>query len=478
MDALIVGSGPAAVGTALGLLTDPEVKVTVLDVGASLEDTNEIARQHLSAVGPEAWDRSELSLISRAPVQTSIKGLPQKRSFGSDFPFRDLGQLEGLESDGGVNRDVISGAYGGFSNVWGAQVMPFTAATFTRWPFSATDMQRHYASILREIPFAAEHDDLEELFPLLQSSVSLPRLSQRTRRVLARYAQHRRAIRARGVTVGRARLAFAAEDCVRCGLCLTGCPYHLIYSAAQSMTRLRQTGRVSYRGGQLALRVTETESHASVTTRHLQTGRIEEIRADRVFVACGGIGTSRLIMTSLEQFGQPRSVAESVQFMLPFLSATPVADPLQTPDFTLNQFNIVVDTTDTGLDLAQLHLYTFDQAFVKALPRSLSRERLVGLRSHALRRVSVALGYLPSWVSPSFNLVAQPPRDAASLSSMKLSAGSVPESFQRSTREVLRRLVAVAPRLDIWPVFPALQFSAPGKSYHWGGGLPPRPSSS
>ena len=35
-------------------------------------------------------------------------------------------------------------AYGGFSNVWGSQLMPFTTPTFESWPVSAAEIRPHY----------------------------------------------------------------------------------------------------------------------------------------------------------------------------------------------------------------------------------------------------------------------------------------------------------------------------------------------
>ena len=82
--------------------------------------------------------------ISRQPVPTRRGGLPQKRAYGSDFPFRDVGQLAGIEPLGSANPSVVSGAYGGFSNVWGAQIMPFSKPTFDRL---ADHVDRHGAAL-------------------------------------------------------------------------------------------------------------------------------------------------------------------------------------------------------------------------------------------------------------------------------------------------------------------------------------------
>ena len=95
-----------------------------------------------------------------------MRGLPEKRSFGSDFPFRNVGQLTGLTSSRDVNPSVLSGAYGGFSKVWGVQVIPFSAAVFDSWAMPVVEFEWHYKEILRHLPYAAEDDDLAELFPL------------------------------------------------------------------------------------------------------------------------------------------------------------------------------------------------------------------------------------------------------------------------------------------------------------------------
>ncbi len=39
-------------------------------------------------------------------------------------------------------------------------------------------------------------------------------------------------------------------------------------------------------------------------------------------------------------------------------------------------------------------------------------------------------------------------------------------------RQVMSKVVRAAPRLDLWPVLPMMFFSAPGKSYHFGGSFP------
>ena len=474
---LVVGSGPAAVGVALRLLAQGDQHVTLIDLGGTLEEARRGAAQRMARTGTEDWDPGDLDLVSAQPVAQDGGRLPQKRSYGSDYPFRDLGQLAGVSAAVGGNRSVVSSAYGGFSTVWGAQVMPFSRSTFERWPFGWSAVEEHYRAVLGEVPLAAEEDDLAELFPLLGPARALPPLSERTQRVLARYERHRAALRRRGVVVGRARLALRPAECTSCGLCMTGCPYGLVYSAAQTVDRWRARGALTYRGGLLAHRVSQDGERAHVLAREVATGRDVDLSADRVFLACGGIGTTRLVLGSMA--APPREVlmAESVQFAVPFVSRAPVGDPrrAERPGFTLNQFNVLVDLGDEGYDTSQVHCYPYNPAILDALPAVL-RHRLAGpLTSHLLRRLTVGLGYLPSWMSPRVRVSAAP-RTADALPALRVSSG--PGDAGRALASVVQRLVRSAPELDLWPVLPAAALSGAAKSYHFGAAFPHAASAS
>jgi choline dehydrogenase-like flavoprotein len=469
---LIVGAGPAAAAAALACSERDDVTITVIDVGAQLEEERQLARSRLFGQPGSNWDAADLGMISERPVRLSkAMGVPEKRTFGSDFPFRDVGQRAGMSVAEPVDGALVSGAYGGFSNVWGAQIMPFTERTFEDWPISSGEMRSHYRHVLRAIPYAGEEDDLAGPFPLLAPATPLPPLSDRSSRVLSRYREHRVRLNSRGVTLGRARLAMRSPDCVRCGLCMTGCPHALIYSAAHTLDALRRRGRLTYHSGLLAVRVEEDGSQAVVVAREV-SGRGEyRFTADRVLIACGAIGSSRLVMGSLGLLGLTVDVAESAQFLLPFVSVRPSVDPRRTDDFTLNQFNMVVDL-DGGHDVSQLHFYSFNTAFLDALPSVLRARIAEPVRREVLRRLTVALGYIPSWASPSFRLRASLGSDPLGLPDLTVSGGTATTTRNGFLRGVLRRVVGAAAALDLWPVLPSLVLSAPGKSYHWGGTFP------
>lgn len=469
---LVVGSGPSAAAVTLALSERADQQVTVLDLGGRLEEGNRAARDRLAVTDPAAWDPRDLDVVTHQSSGVDrLTTVPQKRTYGSAYPFRDLGQLTGLSGSPGTNVDIASSAYGGFSTVWGAQVMPFSRSTFDRWPFSWDDIEPHYRAVLDEVPLAGDDDDLAELFPLLRRTSGLPELGPRTAAVLRRYDRHRDSLRAQGVTVGRARLAFSAQQCVRCGLCMTGCPYQLIYSAAQTMDRVRRRPNVRVLDGLLVERIGQDGDQAVASCRDVRTGERTEFRADRLFVGAGGLGTTRLVLGSLAAPPSRLEVAESVQFLVPFLSARPVEDPRgpDARDFTLNQFNVLLHFDEEGYTTSQLHVYPYNPAFADALPGFLRRRWTAPAARAALRRLSVGFGYLPSWASPPVTVAVR-----------RSTGGGLPEvELGRDDSErppllgrALRRLVRAAPRLDLWPLLTHATLSGAGKSYHFGGAFP------
>ncbi|HMK62654.1 MAG TPA: GMC oxidoreductase [Acidimicrobiales bacterium] len=470
--ALIIGSGPAAAGAALALTADPVQQVTVVDVGATLEADLDTSVGRLAATSEDAWSPADVALIGRQPVHAGRGVLPEKRAYGSDFPFRDVGQLDGIAALGDANPSVVSGAYGGFSNVWGAQVMPFSEATFDLWPVSLGEMQPHYRIAMDEMTLAGDDDDLAELFPLFDQVRPLPPPADRTARVLDRYRARRALVRSHGVTLGRARLAFRAEGCTRCGLCMTGCPYGLIYSSAHTFDRLRAEKRIAYRSGLLAVHLEEVGGEPRALVRHVGTGRVEQLAADRIFVACGGIGTTRLVLGSLGRFDRAVHLQESVQFVVPAVSRSPVRDPRRTQDFTLNQFNLLYDATGQGVDLCQVHFYEYNPAFLASLPAPLRHPKAGPLTGGLLRRISVGLGYVPGWAAPSVEVVARRAGEGKErLPALEIGReGS--DRWPPMLRDLVWAMLRVAPALDLWPVVPMISLSAAAKSYHFGASFP------
>jgi hypothetical protein len=256
---------------------------------------------------------------------------------------------------------------------------------------------------------------------------------------------------------------------------MTGCPYGLIYSAAQTFDRLRGKKRIEYRDRLLVVEVGEDESGPFVVARDLDSDSFHRFESDRIYLACGAVGTTRLVLSSLGIFDQDVEMGESAQFVLPMFSTGATPDPRQSSEFTLNQFNMVVTLDDEWLDVSQIHFYPHNPAMVDALPGPLRTRWGRPVADQLLRRLTVGLGYLPSWHSPGVRVrVVEPAR--GDLPGLVISGDERRALGNTMFRQVARQMVRAAPKLDLWPALPMAFLSAPGKSYHFGGSLPHRTS--
>ncbi|KAA0097446.1 4Fe-4S ferredoxin [Mycolicibacterium sp. P1-18] len=466
MHNLVVGTGPAAAAAILALADDPAQRITVVDLGERLSADATAAVDRMSAMEPAQWHAADRELVSAQPSRITGSAVPEKRAYGSNHMFVDRGQQLGLSMPERGNDASVSAAVGGFSTVWGAQIMPFSRSTFDRWPFGWDAIEPHYRAVLREVPLAAEEDDYAEYFPLLHARAPLPPASQRTADVLERYRRRRHALRAKGLVVGKARLAVDARSCRQCGLCMTGCPYSLVYSSRHTVDRLVATGRVRHLSRILVTGVEQPAGGTpSVRGIDLVDGRSTRFDADRVFVAAGGLGSTRIALNSLASPPSEVGLQESMQFLVPFVSRHTTGDPRCRNDLTLNQFNLLLTFDDEAYTTSQIHCYPYNPAVAAALPGWLPN----GFTGAVLGRVTAALGYLPSWESPRMRVeLKRRQPDSLPDVSVRVVANQHPAML----RSVLRRLASAGPRLDLHPVLPMVRQSGPGKSYHFGSTFP------
>jgi choline dehydrogenase-like flavoprotein len=472
---LVIGSGPAGVACASALLDGGE-KVTMLDAGLELEPARRRQVAQLQSMTSTAWSKESVAFL-RDGGEATPDGIPMKPAYGSDFAYRNpTGQP--MTSDGAYG--MPSFARGGLSNVWGASVLPYRTDDMSDWPITAGDLAPHYRAALAMMPFSARHDRLEEEFPLYHDDPGLLGGSGQAEALLRDLELSASKLSTRGMRFGASRLAVQAEGaggkpgCVHCGKCIYGCPYDFIYNSAHTLERLRGNSAFSYRAGVVVEHLEEVSSQVEVRGRDLDGAGEFQLRADRVFVACGVLSSARIMLASLDAFEQPIHALDNCYFLLPFVRYRGVPEAIRERLHTLAQVFIELVDPAVGPHRAHLQVYTYNELFQEEMERMMGplSGALPLVRRGVLGRLLLIQGYLHSDLSGRIKLVLRRARPGVA-ASLDLTGEPNPKT-RPALAAVGRRLWAERGSMKGFPVSRMARVGPPGRGFHTGGTFPMR----
>lgn len=462
---IVLGSGPAATFCALALL-ESGAKVVMIDPGETIEKDRQIVIDEACGKDKRLWN-ADLYRVVRENTNPNVQGLPKKLVYGSDYPFRWL--EPGVEIiQKGVDT-LTSHALGGLSNAWGANILPLLAVDTDCWPFPISNLDPYYKKVSEHIPVAAD-ESLSSVFPQYGDPKTLPQ-SKQAAALLRDAARHEQTLKVRGMHIGRSRLAVKAEECVACGLCLYGCPNRLIYSAAFTLPKLQSFEKFTYKKGFVAKAISERSGRSFVVVQDIVSGTLETIEGERVFVGCGAVNSTALVLRSLGAYGVEIKLKDSQYFLTPYMRFSGVGDVFQEELHTLSQ--IALEIIDPALCNRSVHIlfYTYNDLYRRALDGMLGPFGSIlrpAIRA-ALSRLVIMQGYLHS--------------DYSGEVGVRLEKGDGDKEKIFLTSYVNQKTASLVKKIhqrmtSMWRVFRGLPVSfmshigAPGKSYHLGGSLP------
>jgi choline dehydrogenase-like flavoprotein len=363
-------------------------------------------------------------------------GIPLKTLFGEDFMYARRSVAGGiLPKDFG---QWPSRSVGGLSRVWGATLKRLGPRELAGWPFPAESLAPHYAAAEKLL---GPHG---------------PALSRQAQGLLQRWSTQSQAMAALGVTAAPAALA-VSPDCKLCGMCLYGCPYGYIFSSDVLLQQFHAQEGFSYR--KLTVdRIVSIAEGADVVCADTDGSQIV-LKADRVFVAAGVLGSARLMLKSFYGAQDALTLQDGQYFLLPFLARSPEPEAVH----TLSQLFLELD----GAAPIHVQVYGRNDLYARALaaPFGPLAPLLRPLADLAGRRMVMAQGYLPS---------AQSGR-----AQLRLDAQDRLAITPRVSSETGKALRAIWPRLarvGKLAGLRALPFLARqaeiGRGYHSGGTLP------
>jgi choline dehydrogenase-like flavoprotein len=469
MDYFVIGSGPAGVACALGLL-EQGAQVTLLDVGDRLEPALRAQAESLSLRAPHEWRSEEIRAIAEPPQMEGGK-LAKKTLFGSSFAYAEGAEKRFVQQG---SHALQSYAKGGLSNVWGASVLPFLPEEMVHWPIATRHLSRHYDALSPLLPVAAEQDALQAWFPLPQTTVPPMVPSLQAERWSEELLTRRKGLEKRGLYLGRSRLAVQTQEgharnaCRNAGICLTGCPYFAIFESGSAIDTLLRNPRFKYLPHWRVTRLSETPSGA-VEIEALKAGDVnngERFQAAKVFLAAGPLSTLEIVFRSTAVRPLKTQLRYNPYFILPLLTFRATYSETDPKAHSLSQLFLELKRAEISPYWVHLQVYTHSPVLAAEL---LKRLRFLGplrvpVANWVLRRLIFVQGYLHSESAPPIEVESIGDR-------IRLTAKQDP-TVRSKVHRIVFTLVRLAFSLRALPLFPLLHQGNAGEGNHLGGAFP------
>jgi len=453
----IIGSGLSGIAAAKALV-ERGFRPTILDAGLRADSDTRGLKSRLASLEPDEWNPDDVAQLKHTG-STSATGIPQKLHFGSNFPYRDLDQ----ETAATFHHASIlrSFAQGGFSNVWGAVIQRLGQRDLRRWPISFEQLSRHYEAVQRFIsPSAA---------PMKPSAQS--------RAMHADLEPHRARLERDGVHFSYATLAVRTIDdesgkgCRQCGMCIYGCPYDSVFSAASQLTQMVLRGQVDYQPDVLVDRISTNGIGIRIEGRSASDNSPRYFEGRKAFLAAGVLESARIVLNSTNHHTVRLRVQQSDIFTVPLLRYR------STPGIELERLHTLCQTVVEIRDAAiceepiQLQLYGYNDLYSQILASrtgAFSKPLAPALRALS-QRLIVAFGYFHSDVSSAVWLS----RTDSATGRLQLE-GQPTRERKRMGDAVVQKLFQMRRHFQAVPVPLQLRFDEPGGSHRSGGSFPMR----
>lgn len=472
-DHVIIGSGISGAAAAQTLI-DAGARVLMLDGGR--RDTT------YDRIVPE---RDFLSLRRTDPAQhryflgDRFEGVPWGAAAHTLTPprqhiTRDTGRWLPF---GGAFTRMESLGYGGLGAGWGAGCSVYTPAELAAVGLDGSVVGPAYETIARRIGIAAEPDDLtpycgaglETVQPPLAMDGSISALH-------AAYLKRRVALRGRGVAMGKMPMAVLTRPLGdRAATPYTDMDFwadhgRAVYRPWMTVDELRTRDAFEYRDGLIVTHFEEHADHVAVHARRLDDGAAEVVRARRLILGSGALGTARIVLRS-QPGADETPLLTNAYSIAPCLHLRRIGRALEPVRTSLGQIEMMLDPHGDGSDVRMVSIYTYRSLLlfklIKEAPLALADGREI-LRALVPSLLLVTMNH-PDRMAPGKRLLRVP--DASSPTGDRLEARYTRTATERAEDEACeRRILAAMGALGA----PALkkQSMPEGSSVHYAGTLP------
>lgn len=385
-DALVVGSGASAVHAAWPL-AQAGFRVAMLDVG---NQENHYARlipprgfTEIRRTDPEQHryflgDQFEGISLSRIAVGAQLT--PPRT-----YITRDAGRLSPILSDNFTA--MQSFAVGGLAAGWGASTIPFSDTDLSVWPISRQELQPHYEAITRRIGMCGAEDDISQLIGTMPGMMPPADLDSNAEFIYQTYLRRRKSLQKSGFYMGRAWLALATREFRGRGpLRYEDMEYwsdqdRSVYRPHFTVEELRSFQGFSYLGGLFVESFEQDlEERVRVNCLNLRTGLHESVVGRRLILAAGALGTTRLVLKSLNRYDEAVPLLTNAYTYFPSLNLRRLGKPTRDRRHGLTQLTMFLVPGGEREHTLQLQLYSYRSLLLFKLVRELFLGRADSIR--------------------------------------------------------------------------------------------------
>jgi len=367
---VVIGSGPAGVSVSKALLARG-LRVTMLDVGRTLE--KDLSQEIVGMRAKQSLSKEDRDRL-RGGVKADATGVDEKKLFSSSYVNRLSERFRVQKRNAWF---YTSFAKGGLSNLWGRLMMPLCREDMQDWPLPESALDQYYPRVLEYVPLAGRKDRLEQLLPIHTSSPGPMELSGQADRLDRRMHRHAEDLEKQGFFFGQSRLAACfdgswerSDKCRRCGLCLYGCVYENLYSAAWTVDELRRNENFTYLSGNVVDFIEKSQDGLTIHATRDSDGAPTTFSADKVFLAAGSVASTRIVLKSKKMYNVPVEFKVSDFYILPSFTLFSKRNVVEEELNTCCQYLLQLKDPAVDSRLVNLQIYTYTDYYYEALKKA------------------------------------------------------------------------------------------------------------
>ena len=473
-DHVVVGSGISGAAAAQTLI-DGGARVLMLDGGR--RDTT------YDGLVPE---RDFLSLRATDPEQhryflgDRFEGVPWGAAAHTLMPPRQhitRDTERWLPFGGGAFSAMESLGYGGLGAGWGAGCSVYTPDELREIGLDPAVVGPAYETIGRRIGLAAEPDDLTPYCGASLATLQPPLAMDGSIAALhAAYVKQRKGLRRRGVAMGKMPMAVLTRPLGdRAATPYTDMDFwadhgRAVYRPWMTVDALRRREGFEYRDGLLVTHFEEHANHVAVHARRLDDGAAEVVRARRLVLGTGALGTARIVLRSRPGENETPLLTNAYS-IAPCLHLRRIGRALEPARTSLGQIEMILDPKGDGRNVRMVSIYTYRSLLlfklIKEAPLALADGREI-LRALVPSLLLVTMNH-PDRMAPGKRLRRIP--DASSPTGDRLEARYSRSAQERAEDEACENRILAAMGMLGAPELKR-QSMPDGSSVHYAGTLP------